>query len=248
MDQINFGGFPKKLLHDHTPQAIKDRISNRKQTVGKDIVYGGVDGVITTFAVVAGVEGAGLESNVAIILGAANLFADGFSMAASNYLSVKAENDEKFLIRSYEEKQIKVEKEGEVEEVRQILKNKGFEGELLSMAVQKITSNPKEWLNLMMREEYGMSPELRSPLRPALATFLAFLSFGSIPLLPYALWSHNYFAAGIIGSAVAFYAIGAFKSRWSLESSPLSGIKTACLGLGAAAISYFIGKLLGHLA
>ena len=58
-----------------------------------DFVYGGIDGAVTTFAVVAGVAGAGLDSAVVLILGFVNLFADGFSMATSNYLSTKSRID-----------------------------------------------------------------------------------------------------------------------------------------------------------
>ncbi len=244
--------FPKKLRHTHSVEAINKRLNERKQSLGKDIVYGAIDGVITTFAVVAGVKGAGLASEVALILGAANLLADGFSMAASNYMSIKAENDEKRLIREFEKKQIHVDREGEVEEVRQILKAKGFKGKLLSMGVKHITSSPKEWVDIMLSEEYGMSPEESSAFRPAAATFGAFVLFGSVPLLPFFLpflvGADDLFLAGVAGSALAFYFIGAFKSRWSLESSLSSGIKTMILGLSAAGISFGIGKILGGLA
>lgn len=246
MDRIS--KFPKKLQHAHSISSISERINRHKQSLGKDIVYGGVDGVITTFAVVAGVKGAGLDPSIAFILGAANLLADGFSMASSNYLSVKSENDEKRLVRAFEESQIESEREGEVEEVRQILKMKGLRGRLLNIVTKQVISSPKQWVNLMMNEEYGLRPEPSSALRPALATFIAFIVFGSIPLLPFFMGASDLFVAGIIGSAIAFYAIGAFKSRWSLESAFSSGMKTVVVGMGAAGISYLIGKLLGELA
>jgi len=58
-----------------------------------DFVYGSIDGVITTFAIVAGVVGGGLSSGVVLVLGFANLLADGFSMAASDYLSAKSDHE-----------------------------------------------------------------------------------------------------------------------------------------------------------
>ena len=252
MGKKNQKKFPKKLNHEHSVEAINQRLIARKQSLGKDMVYGATDGVITTFAVVAGVKGAGLDPQVALILGAANLLADGFSMAASNYISVRAENDQKKLLREFEKKQIQIDRRGEEEEVRQILKAKGFEGKLLSMGVKRITSDPKEWVNLMLTEEYGMSPVEDSALRPAIATFGAFILLGSIPLLPFYLpflkGTEDLFWAGVVGSALAFYIIGAFKSRWSLESALSSGMKTVALGLSAAGISYAIGKILGGLA
>ena len=65
-----------------------------------EIVYGGIDGTVTTFAVVSGALGASLNSAVILILGFANLFADGFSMAVSNYLSSKSERDMRALLRT----------------------------------------------------------------------------------------------------------------------------------------------------
>ena len=72
--------------HKHTPEAIESRLSAGPQSSYlRDWVYGGMDGTVTTFAVVSGVVGAELPTTVILILGLANLVADGFSMAAGNY-------------------------------------------------------------------------------------------------------------------------------------------------------------------
>ena len=82
------------LKTTHTPDAVKNRLASRPpESYLRDFIYGGVDGIITTFAVVSGVAGASLASGVVIILGAANLVADGFSMAVSNYLGTRAERE-----------------------------------------------------------------------------------------------------------------------------------------------------------
>ena len=83
------------LEHGHSVEEIRQRLSSERQvSYVRDWVYGGIDGAITTFAIVAGVVGAALSSKVIIILGLANLLADGLSMAASNYSGTKAEVDD----------------------------------------------------------------------------------------------------------------------------------------------------------
>ena len=83
------------LEHEHTPEAIAERLGRgARHNYLRDFVYGGIDGAVTTFAVVAGTIGANLATRIVLILGAANLIADGFSMAASNFLGTRAERDD----------------------------------------------------------------------------------------------------------------------------------------------------------
>ena len=97
------------IEHRHTPDAIAARLEKGPQAnYLRDWVFGGIDGAVTTFAIVAGVAGAALSTNVILILGAANLLADGFSMAAGNYSGVKAERDDYERLREMEIRQIKI--------------------------------------------------------------------------------------------------------------------------------------------
>ena len=111
-----------------------------------EFIYGGIDGSVTTFAVVAGAAGANLDSAVVIILGFANLFADGFAMSVGSYLSTKSEkqNYEKHKAIEYWEVDHLPEKERE--EIREIYQAKGFEGELLEQVVDKITEDKDRWV------------------------------------------------------------------------------------------------------
>lgn len=241
--------FPRFLYHQHTPESIKERISqNEGKASIRDFIYGAIDGIVTTFAIVAGVKGANLSEATILILGFSNIVADGFSMAASNYLGTKAEQDERKLLWEYESTQIDKEPEGEEEEIRQIFIAKGFKGELLDNAVKLVVEDRHQWVEMMLAEEYGLSSNVRSPIRAAGMTFFAFMLFGLIPLIPYLLDIKNDFFVTTIFTGIAFYILGSLKSLWSLESSWMSGIKTLFIGSLAASFAYFIGVFLKDIA
>ena len=235
--------------HSHNPEDIAKRLGQRPgHNYTQDWVYGGIDGAITTFAIVAGVMGAGLALKVIIILGIANVVADGFSMAASNYLSVKAEKDQYQYLESMEYHHIENFPEGEVEEVRQIYRQKGFAGELLEKIVTTITADKKQWVSTMMREEFGLPVEIRSPIRSAMSTFLAFLICGLVPLFPFVLKMPKAFEIASVSTMVVFFIIGSLKSRWSVQSWMRSGLITMLLGGAAAVIAFGLGRLIENLA
>lgn len=232
------------LEHGHSREEIRERLqAPRKRGYLRDIVYGGIDGAVTTFAIVAGVEGAGLSPKVIIALGIANVLADGFSMAAGNYSGTKAELDEVRRIRAIEENHIEVTPEGEREELRQILEMKGLSGQVLTDAVEAISAKKSAWIEMMMVDEYGLSPVDPHPMRAAIATFVAFLVAGLVPLLPFLLGLPNAFEIAIIATGATFFVIGALKSRWALISWWRSGLETLLIGAAAAAIAYFVGTL-----
>lgn len=237
-----------KLEHDHSVEAISKRLAlDHRPSYLRDWIYGGIDGAVTTFAIVAGVVGANLSSSVIIVLGLANLLADGFSMAAGNYSGTKAEADDVKRIREIEKKHIDHAPEGEREEVRQILASKGLAGVALEEAVVAITADEERWITTMLVEEYGLSPNSRSPMKSALSTFAAFFVCGAVPLLPFLFAIPNGFAVAIAFTAIVFFGIGSAKSRWSLAPWWHSGLETLSIGLVAAGVAYLIGYLLKGL-
>lgn len=241
------------IIHDHSSQAIRERLEQGNEaSYLRDWIYGGIDGAVTTFAIVSSVIGADLSTKIILILGAANIFADGFSMAASNYTGTKAENEEFDRIRAYEERQIDRDREGEVREIREIYRAKGFKGHDLDRAVEIITSDRKLWVDTMMTEEYGLPMQDRSSIKAASGTFVAFLLCGLVPLLPFLLTPFLFSrpAASILCvvlTAVTFFVIGSVKARWSLMAWWRSGLETLAIGLGAAVIAYLIGYGLKEL-
>jgi vacuolar iron transporter family protein len=236
-----------ELEHEHTAEAIAHRIASANHNYVRDFIYGGIDGAVTTFAVVSGVSGAELSTSIVLILGFANLAADGFSMAASNYLGTRAEQDDYRRLEKVEYRHIEVAPEGEREEVRQIYREKGFEGEELEKAVELITSDKERWVKTMLTEEYGLPAEIRSPWKAAFATFAAFVICGLVPLLPYLVGARSSFLISCITTGITFFLIGSFKSRWSTASWLRSGLETLFVGALAAGLAYGAGVLLKGL-
>ena len=106
----------------HTPDRVSERLeAGIPQSYLKDLVYGGIDGTITTFAVVSGVVGANLDTGIVVILGLANLLADGFSMAVSNFLGTRAERQFLHKMRLEEQEEIRLIPEGEREEILSLI-------------------------------------------------------------------------------------------------------------------------------
>ena len=230
--------------HDHSPEGIKRRLSARVRTSTlKDMIYGGIDGAVTTFAIVSGVQGAGLSPTIIVALGIANIIADGFSMAASNYSGTKAELDDRHRIIQIEETHITTHPEGELEELRQILEFRGLSGEVLERATHQIAQGKDNWIALMLTDEYGLPRDEPHPMRAALATFGAFLIAGSIPLLPFILTVPSAFQVSIGATLITFFLIGSGKSRWSLSSWWRSGSETLAIGATAALLAYGVGGL-----
>jgi VIT1/CCC1 family predicted Fe2+/Mn2+ transporter len=234
------------LEHSHTREAIRARLSRGpRSNYLRDWIYGGIDGAVTTFAIVAGVTGAELAATVVLILGFANLLADGLAMAASNYIGTKAERDDYERVVGIERKHIALAPEGEREEIRQIFAAKGFSGDDLERIVSVITSDRALWVRTMALEEYGLSPTPRSPVLAASSTFAAFIVCGLVPLLSYL--SPGGSIACIIATGITFFGVGAIKSRWSPATWWKSGLETFAIGMSAAAVAFAAGYALKAL-
>jgi VIT1/CCC1 family predicted Fe2+/Mn2+ transporter len=245
----------RSLDEEHTPHAVSRRLSGKPPpSYLQDFIYGAVDGAITTFAVVAGVEGASLDEAVVIILGVANLIADGFSMAVSNFLGTRAERQQRERARRQEQLHIQVVPEGEREEIRQIFAAKGFEGDDLERIVEVITSDPDLWADTMMSEELGFAATEPNEYRAALATLVAFLTIGFLPLMVFVydlaapgdvtqpfIWS-------AVMTAVGFFVVGAMKARFVDQAWWRSALETLAVGGLAATLAYAAGALLQGVA
>jgi len=238
----------EQLQDEHKKDVISQRIDEHKhhRFLG-DAVLGGVDGVVTTFAIVAGAVGGGFPGIVVVVLGFANLLADGFSMAVSNFLKARSDLEEVENARKQEERHVRDIPEGEREEIRQIYAKKGLEGEVLEKVVEGITRDRHVWVDTMLSEEHGLQVEPPSPWGAASATFAAFLFAGLFPLLPFIFpivqSSYRFLLSAVI-TAVVFISVGIIKGIVLNRSLFYSGLTTLLTGGGAAAIAFLVGYLL----
>jgi len=220
----------------------------------EDFVYGSIDGSVTTFAVVAGSIGASLSPMVVLILGFANLFADGFSMAIGNYQASKARIEFIQKERKQEEWEIDNMAESEKQEIRDIYAAKGFTSDLLDEIVRVITARKKVWVDTMMKEELGLIEDGRKPVNTAVSTFVGFNVIGIIPLIPFiflyttglSISVSNSFLYSVIFTCGAFFLIGVIKGRIVKRSLTRSGFTTLAVGGIAATVAYVVGHLLSY--
>lgn len=245
---------PTKTTHSHESHVHGESTTflNRFQDYLGEFVYGGIDGSVTTFAVVSGAAGASLSTDVVIILGFANLIADGFAMSVGSYLSTRSEIDNYEKHKRVEYWEVDHLPEKERDEIREIYEGKGFSGPLLEQVVDVICSDRDRWVDVMMKEELELQETTKSPLAMGAATFISFLVVGFIPLVIYLI---DYFTQSIdhlflissILTSVAFLGVGYLKATVTLTSKWRAMTETLLLGSAAAALSYLVGDYLEKL-
>jgi VIT1/CCC1 family predicted Fe2+/Mn2+ transporter len=217
-----------------------------------EFVYGGIDGCVTTFAVVAGAVGADLSSSIIIILGFANLFADGFAMSIGAYLSTKSEKDNYRKHKQVEYWEVEHLPEVEKAEIREIYRAKGFEGRLLDEVVEVIVADKDRWVDVMMKEELDMIEEQKSPLVMGMVTYVSFILIGLIPLLIY-VWDYfspvagSLFLWSSVFTGLGFIIIGILKTYVTQTNAWRGVLETLVLGAIAALVSYYVGDILEGL-
>ncbi len=217
-----------------------------------EFVYGGIDGSVTTFAVVAGAVGAGLGSSVILILGFANLLADGFAMAVGSYLSTKAERENYQKQRDDQLQAVQNWPVREREKLRQLYLQKGFRGPLLDQVVDVIASQPEQWLDTKMKDELEMIGEGKSPIATGAVTYLSFILVGLIPLVLYVYdyyfkFTGNLFLYTCVLTSLGFLLIGFLKTYINQTSRFKGMLETLILGAIAASVAYFVGDWLEHI-
>lgn len=221
------------------------------QTYLKEIVYGGNDGIVTTFAVVAGFTGAQATSGIptypmltVLLFGLANLFADGASMGLGNFLSIRSEKDVYKTHQVKELFEIRNHPASEKEETQEILEQKGFNKQQAKQLTDIYATNESYWLSFMMNDELELpNPTSENPTLTGLATFLAFVSFGFIPLLPYILLqnSKEAFLYSCIATLLALVLLGLLRWRVTSENIFRSVFEIVLIGGVSASIAYIVG-------
>lgn len=216
----------------------------------KDAVYAANDGIITTFAVVAGVVGASLDPLVILVLGFANLFADGISMASGNYLGTKSEKDLYSKERARNKRLLAEDKSTYKQRIVNFLSKKGYQEKELNVLAELITHNDKFALDFIMHEEVGLvEQEAARPAKGAFVTLLFFMIAGLVPLLPYLFFSGtgNTFLYASLFTAFALFGVGAMRSVFSARSWLYSGLEMLSVGGLAAIVAYLVGFIIKQI-
>ena len=211
----------------------------------KSLVFGGLDGIITTFAVVAASVGGSLNTDVILLMGFANLIADGLSMGFGDYLSSQAEFEYTRAEHKREKWELDNYPEGEKQEMVELYVKRGMTQADAESVIEVMSKYKNFFLDVMMVEELGLMPpdESDSPAKNGLVTFLAFVFFGFIPLTSYVLAGATgasdraNFVAACLLTALTMLALGASTTTESVLSASASSL-SCNWGAGAAAQSF----------
>jgi len=239
-----------------------EKHSNTPSGYIKSMVFGGLDGIITTFAVVAAVAGAELSSDMVTLLGVANLVSDGISMGLGDYFSEKSEKD--YILQEWKRETWELENypEGEKREMIELYVEEGMAVEDATAIVNAFAKYPDKFVNLMMVDELGLEKwdpqDLKGMWKQGAITMCSFWFFGGIPVITYAAVS----AAGVdsqnliflidcIVTLLTMFLLGAAKAKVTNTSMFIQGGVMMINGTVACAASYFIAwaikELMGDL-
>lgn len=243
MPKLNLPHATNKLieqvrLHDHSdPHRTQYRLS--------EVILGGQDGLVNVLGVILGVAAASNDARIVVAAGLAATFAESVSMGAVAFTSTQAENDLYLSEREREYRHINLAPEVETYEIHEIYRKKGFDGEELEKIVEVITANPDIWVEVMMSEEFQMSPPEKSrALNSGFVVGIAALLGSFIPLFPFfflpismSIW------LSIAISALTLFAVGAYKARITVGTPLRSGLQMTLIGITSALVGYFVGLL-----
>ncbi len=232
----------------------QDHQITRAQEFLKQIVYGGNDGIVTTFAIVAGFAGASSDQTAQIgalavlVFGLANLFADGVSMGLGEFLSTRSQRDLYHARRAKELRELATDPAAEERELQQLLRERGLPGEDADTIAKVLMRNHDFAADLMMSYEFEMpDPDHSTPLTDGLYTFAAFISLGCIPLAPYLLGLplEVAFPASVAATSAALFCLGVLRWRATGEAPARSIAETMGVGGLCSIVAYVVGALVG---
>lgn len=220
----------------------------------KPVIFGGLDGILTSFAIVAGAAGGRLPPQVVLILGFSNIFADALSMGVGEFLSSKAENEWILSERRREQWEMNNYPQGEVKEMIEIYETRGVSHDD-AVAVINILAKYKDFfVDLMMMQELQLQvPEenhVRESFFEGIVMFCSFAFFGALPLLGYVIIPELFptlgesalFAAACIITGVVLFLMGSVKSFFTAQHWFVAGFETLLLGGACATVAFTIGK------
>ena len=208
-----------------------------------EVILGGQDGLVNVLGVILGVAAASGSQRLVVAAGLAATFAESVSMAAVAFTTKRAEAALFQREAARERRHFQRVPEIERDEVRELYRRKGFQGALLEKIVQTITADEEVWLAVMMAEEHQLQPvSLGRALEAALVVGLSAIAGSLVPLVPFLALGVTAASWASVGlSAVALFALGALKSRWTVGRPWRGGVELAVIGLASAVAGYLVG-------
>jgi predicted membrane protein (TIGR00267 family) len=219
---------------------------HRQGAAISDVVLGGQDGLVNVLGVILGVAAATHSTQIVLVAGLAAAMAESVSMAAVAYTATIADAEVYESERAREMRHIQIAPDLETEEIRQIYKDKGFEGELLEKVVSTITSNKEVWVAVMLAEEHNLARVDRGhALRSAFIVGVSAIVGSIVPLVPFlAMPVQPAMVASVIVAAITLFLVGAYKAHVTTGRWWKSGLELSGIGMAAALVGYAVGALL----
>jgi vacuolar iron transporter family protein len=206
-------------------------------------VFGMMDGLVSNFALIAGVAGASASSSSVALAGWAGLVGGAFSMATGEYVSVQSQNESTHAELEVERHELKHNAGAELAELTQMYVARGVEPDVAHKVAQQLSRDPDQALLIHAQEELGVDPtQLPSPWTAAGSSLVAFSIGALLPLLPYAFGADSLWLSGIL-AVLALFAAGAGAARFTSRSWVYSGARQLVLGVLAAAVTYGVGSI-----
>lgn len=246
-----------RLAHDKKLEATEDGHQSEGGLL-KPIIFGGLDGILTSFAIVAGSAGGHLSPEVVLILGFSNIFADALSMGVGEFLSSKANNEWILSERKREEWELDNYPEGEIKEMVEIYEGKGMTTEDAKLVVETMAKYRDFFVDVMMTQELELQvpdeDHVTESMKEGCVMFASFAFFGALPLLGYVVFpslfpdlSSDYLftVACVITGCVLFF-MGSIKATVTSQHWMRAGLETLLLGGACATVAYTIGKFVEH--
>ncbi|RJL24694.1 VIT1/CCC1 transporter family protein [Bailinhaonella thermotolerans] len=209
-------------------------------------VFGVMDGLVSNFALIAGMAGGTSHGRLIVLAGVAGLAAGAFSMAGGEYVSVASQRELAQAEIEVERLELRRHPRAEQAELARLYESRGVDPALAAEVARQIGQNEEKALEVHAREELGMSPkDLPSPLLAAGSSFLSFAVGAFLPLLPYLLGASSLWPAAVV-ACLGLFGAGALVSRVTARSWWFSGLRQLAVGAGAAVLTYGLGNLIGN--
>ncbi|CAB9496029.1 Vacuolar iron transporter 1 [Seminavis robusta] len=243
----------------HESKGQSDEAHQSEGGLLKPIIFGGLDGILTSFAIVAGSAGGNLSPNIVLVLGFSNIFADALAMGVGEFLSSKANNEWIMSERARENWEMENFPEGEIAEMIDIYKERGMGAADAEMVVKTMSKYKDFFVDIMMSQELQLQvPEedhVTESMKEGFVMFCSFAFFGALPLLGYViipsmypeLGEHELFVTACVVTGCVLFLMGSIKSFFCSQHWLKSGLETFFLGGACATVAFTVGQFVDQL-